>query len=306
MKTFLIILQLLLLPFLAYNQNLVPNGDFEQYSGCPGNTGHLDSALFWVNPNAFSTPDYLNENCPSSPTGVFGYQQPHSGVAYAGFYLGNPTSNSREYAEVPLINPLIAGKCYHLEFYASAGHNNFTTDALHAYFSDTLITGVPVNNLFQFVPQIMNTAGNFIDTLNWTLISGDFVSNGGEHYLILGNFLSYNNTSYLQIANDPCCPSAYGYIDDVSLIETTCTGIEENEVFIADIYPNPAYDKLHVVLNNYAQSIIQVFNGLSQTIFQEHFSHKIDVDVNDFSSGLYFYQIENGKGKYKTGKFLIK
>ena len=50
-------------------QNLVPNGDFEQYSGCPVVLGDFDSLLYWFNPclppygggiNQSGSPDYIN------------------------------------------------------------------------------------------------------------------------------------------------------------------------------------------------------------------------------------------------------
>jgi hypothetical protein len=306
MKFLLKLLFIIIFPFFSFSQNLVPNGNFEQYSGCPGNTGHLDSALFWINPNAFATPDYLNECSSGAYPGVFGYQLPHSGIAYIALFLGNPTSNSREYAEVPLNSTLVSGKCYHLEFFASAAHLNYSTDALHAYFSDTLIIGVPVNNLFQFTPQIINTPGNFMDTLNWTLISGDFMAMGGESYLILGNFFNFSNTSYLQIDTDPCCNQAYAYIDDVSLVEMPCTGLNEISLTQVAVFPNPVHEVLNITLNDYSDSEIQIFNSLTQLVVQKHFSHNTSVNLNQLNAGIYFYIIHNKTGKLKGGKFIIQ
>src|SRR5258705_6338420 len=78
-------------------QNLVPNGDFEQYSGCPSNYNQIDFALFWFNPcippygTAFGqsgSSDYFNA-CASIwqidvPNNFDGYQPAHSGNGYAG------------------------------------------------------------------------------------------------------------------------------------------------------------------------------------------------------------------------------
>ena len=46
----IITIYILLTCGIGYGQNLVPNGDFEQFSGCPTNWGQIDSALFWMNP----------------------------------------------------------------------------------------------------------------------------------------------------------------------------------------------------------------------------------------------------------------
>src|ERR1700704_5421680 len=50
--------------FAGKGQNLVPNGDFEQYSGCPNFAGQMDSCLFWINPAPYppaGSPDYFNQ-----------------------------------------------------------------------------------------------------------------------------------------------------------------------------------------------------------------------------------------------------
>ena len=80
------LITLLLTCRICSAQNLVPNGDFEGYSGCPDNASQFDSTLFWFSPTA-ATPDYFNQ-CATSNVGVpyndFGYQPAHSGGGYAG------------------------------------------------------------------------------------------------------------------------------------------------------------------------------------------------------------------------------
>src|SRR5690606_22419827 len=57
------------------------------------------------------------------------------------------------------------------------------------------------------------------DTLNWVAITGTFVANGTEKYLLLGNFLSDDDTDTLMInpTNLPTIATEAG-IDDVSCI----------------------------------------------------------------------------------------
>ena len=46
---------------IAQINNLVPNGDFEYYTGCPNNLSQIDSAYPWTQPNILgSSSDYLN------------------------------------------------------------------------------------------------------------------------------------------------------------------------------------------------------------------------------------------------------
>ena len=70
-------------------QNLVPNGDFEQYSGCPNYVDQFDSLLLWTSPTDGS-PDYFNAcdtgivNVPSS---LYGFQNAHSGLGRGGIVI---------------------------------------------------------------------------------------------------------------------------------------------------------------------------------------------------------------------------
>src|SRR2546430_1730517 len=74
-------------------QNLVPNGDFEQYSGCPDNTGQFDSVLFWITAGGGVPITYYNQ-CTfnpdvSIPYNISGYQPAFDGSAYTGIQLAN-------------------------------------------------------------------------------------------------------------------------------------------------------------------------------------------------------------------------
>src|SRR6188768_4225873 len=93
-KPLLLFIFFLFFIFMGKGQNLVPNGDFEQYSGCPSQANQLDSALYWLNPHAppyppGGSPDYFNQ-CSvivNVPNTLWGYQPALSGVAYAGVVL---------------------------------------------------------------------------------------------------------------------------------------------------------------------------------------------------------------------------
>ena len=63
-----------------------------------------------------------------------------------------------------------------------------------------------------------------MDTQGWTEIAGDFVAEGGEEYLTIGNFFSAANSG---IVDDTALltyllPGSYYYIDDVRLYCLSC------------------------------------------------------------------------------------
>jgi OOP family OmpA-OmpF porin len=152
-----------------------------------------------------------------------GYQFAHSGDAYAGIFLMQlPYLDAREYLQVELSSSLISEVLYHFEMYVNLCNlSSFAIEDVGIYFSDT-------NDFqpFSVMPQIINSSGFISDTLNWTLISGDYIANGGETYLTIGNFKNDSNTDTTFIGQNSSQLLSYIYVDDVSL--TSSTGISNN------------------------------------------------------------------------------
>src|SRR5690606_33046643 len=113
-----------------------------------------------------------------------------------------------------------AGKTYCVKFYVNISNpSTYGIDGFGAYFGDNNIDTITYCNvpLTYLIPQVQNPQGNIIsDTLNWIAITGTFVANGTEKYLLLGNFLSNANTDTLMI-NPTNLPLIWteGSIDDV-------------------------------------------------------------------------------------------
>lgn len=302
--------------FNVKGQNLVPNGDFEQYSSCPSGFSQLDSALFWINPTvpsaSGSSPDYFNQCATSSGVSVpgnnFGYQPAHSGNGYGGgiFWYGGPSPNYRENFETSLISPLTAGQCYYFEMYvALAEKSDHTTSSLGIYFSNTLVNGINNYLPLPFTPQIVNNIGFITDTMNWTLVSGNYTATGGESYLIIANFNDDANTP-IQQTGFGIFPEAYFYIDDVSL--TPCTGIEDqNQNEAIKIYPNPVGEELKVSglkfkIGEKAEIIITDVSGkeILKSIFSNQHS---TINVQSLKSGVYNLEIRDNENSWRK-KFL--
>jgi hypothetical protein len=291
---------------ICEGQNLVPNGNFEQYTSCPTAPNQVYTSLFWINPSG-SSPDYFNQ-CTSSPeVGIpnnwAGFQQAKSGVAYCGIgvYVQPPHPlNYRENLEVPLVSSLVANSCYYFEMYINLGDTcKYTTDKIGVYFTDTLVTSGNWENL-PYTPQINNSTGNMPDTMNWILVNGTYTATGGESYIVIGNFNSDINTDSM-VVNFNGAHHAYVYIDDVSL--TLCTGINsrDNSTGI-NVYPNPAIDKLIItaVNNDLLEIILQDMS--SRKILQQKFINAISINTAQFAKGIYLYEVRNKNGVVKKGK----
>ncbi|MEO5570223.1 MAG: T9SS type A sorting domain-containing protein [Bacteroidia bacterium] len=286
-------------------QNLVPNGDFEQYVGCPTNSGQIDSALFWINPSVNfpgGSPDYYNA-CSAgmgTPNNYWGYQPTHSGNAYCGIVIWELGFMYREYVETSLVSTLQSNECYHFEMYINLGNNSWenNSDDIGVYFSDTLIDGFTNYLPLPYLPQIENVSGNFPDTVNWTLVSGNYVAHGGENYLIIGNFKNDSNTT---IVGTGGFGIVYLLIDDVSL--SLCTDIkEENQNSAIIIYPNPITDKLSIRINNKELSEIILYDITSRKLLQQKFTNSVTLNTEQLAKGIYLYEVRNKNGVIKKGK----
>jgi OOP family OmpA-OmpF porin len=184
LRSFRIILVFVCFAFSFKGQvNFVPNPSFEQYNTCPDLSSHIGDADYWFNPSSHS-PDYFNFCSPNTyywvPINFFGSQIANTGDAYAG--IGAACYNgTREYIAIRLIDSLVAGKKYYIEFFVSlSDSSNYATDDIGMYFSNDSISISTIDSL-GFIPQIQNQQGFFlIDKINWVKIQGHYIAGGGK------------------------------------------------------------------------------------------------------------------------------
>lgn len=283
---------------LRAQTNLVPNGSFETYSTCPTQLSNTSQQLMlatgWVVPSA-GTPDYFNTcalptNNVSVPQNTYGYQTPRSGNAYAGFYAFTnpivPTDNIREYLQIGLAQPLIAGKTYYFKMYVNLANSILFRKAasnIGAYFSVAAITK-PDNGPFTVTPHIQSS--NFLtDTVNWTEISGSYVSTGGERFLTIGRFGNENTVTTKPLNGDVTPNSAYYYIDDVSLIDSCYQFNALNSILGSDAAYNCIEKPMNITLN--------VQNAITTNYVWS--TAESTPSINVTSPGTYWVKMSTGK-----------
>ena len=230
----------LLITTVLNAQNLVPNPSFEIISSCPTNQGQLNKAVPWFSPTYYTgldMSDLLNECSPtfpisdvSIPNNGWGYQYPRTGKGYAGVESFNLMDGAREYISVKLDSALIAGKTYCVGFYASLENKDtftvYSIDRMGAYLSSTAIN-LNTYHYIPVIPQIENPKGHFLsDTLNWMLVSGTYIAQGGEQYITIGNFYPTDSVNYIptNITNT----ASYYYLDDVSVYDCNAPAYAAN------------------------------------------------------------------------------
>jgi len=227
-------------------QNLVLNPSFEELQSCPDNW--FD---FFVLKDCFpiltGSPDVFNICCDDSinagvPSNFFGHQHPRTGDGYTGLalillqlnLLDTTITDSSIFDEqfgMKLKNQLIQNKKYCVSFFVSLAnrYTNIATDAISmlllsdslpiVYFSppeDTIYARFP-----QIIhPQINNPSGNIIkDTLSWIKIEGEFIAQGDEKYLYIGNFKRLRDIHWeiVPYTDHLGGTESYYYIDDVAV-----------------------------------------------------------------------------------------
>lgn len=209
--------------FYCFGQvNLVFNSSFESYTTCPTAGSQLTYASPWYAPTNDNA-DYFN-SCSVSYTVPqnFGsyYLYANTGNAYSAIWAYNvPGNDYREYIQTQLSSPMVNGTCYYVEFYyVLANICQYPIKKLAANLSDTAIYTTGTGLVLNIPPHIYSFSGKYeSDTINWSKISGIYISTGGEQFLTIGNFYGDTNTSTM---TNPAgtYPGAYYFIDDVSVI----------------------------------------------------------------------------------------
>ena len=218
MGKFTLLLLTLLISGVITAQNLVPNPSFELNSGCPGGIAAINN--WYIIGNHSGSPDAFHTCSPGTfgvPGNVFGNQLPRTGNCYIGFVTYFISPGFREYCQIQLTSPLVAGQTYLAEMYVSLSDGSgYGTDGYQFYFSNTAVLGLGTNQaLTIYTPQVANPIGNFItDQVGWVRVFGSFVAAGGEQYLTIGNFKNDAATNYAVV---PGWNWNYSYIDDVSV-----------------------------------------------------------------------------------------
>lgn len=224
------------------SSNLVFNPSFEDYVDCPKkieSKGVLTVVEGWYQPTAGSA-DYYNR-CATRECGVpqnkLGYQMPHSGNGYCGIYCSK--NEYREYLQTELREPLKAGVRYRVSFHVCLSENStVAVSTIGALFTSDRISDTAKNILMKksqrslgsLVNQVISTSYSpqvvsdriLADTAEWMEIGGEFIAEGGELFLTIGNFFDVAHSGIAEYDwLSQMLTGSYYYIDDVSVIQVS-------------------------------------------------------------------------------------
>ncbi len=294
-------------------QNLVVNGDFEEFSNCPNSPSsplqipyEVTKCNNWDSPT-YGTSDYFNV-CSNNatvqvPVNYVGSQNAHSGNGYLGFAsiyqvgMGTDGYNGPmwwEYIEGHLSPALEQGKIYKLSIEVSlAEYSDLMINELGVYFSKNPVS-TPNTAALTVIPQcVFNEPNYFRDSLNWIHLETNYMASGGEEYITIGNFRdNLTNDTVRRYSSSQPPLITYFYIDDVVLKEEihptsnifTPNGDGINDLWLFS-FPGSKGMKI-TIINRWGNLIkegdLKGFSWDGKT-----------KDGNDCSDGTYFYRVSN-------------
>ncbi|ASV29264.1 flagellar motor protein MotB [Maribacter cobaltidurans] len=222
-----------------YGQNLVKNPSFEHYKNCPKQLGNLKHDLIdWDTPTLGST-DYFHgcSQAMGTPKNFNGEQPADFGEGYVGLYLYAP-DDYREYLQASLTETLKKGDKYVLSFYVSlAERSDFAIKEFGILFSEDSLN-VETNkvlsrmHLSRLPGNVSNTfeisySDFYSDNKEWVRVEKEFIANGTENFLVIGNFKDNKRTQKFKTKRR-ATKGSYYYLDMVSVISLKNNGRQTN------------------------------------------------------------------------------
>lgn len=270
----------------CFGQNLVPNPSFEVFSNCPTISWSIPYLQFWNIPaNHIGSTDYINA-CDSTftlgvPQNNGGFQYARTGNGYIGQYIGHiylsPTVY-REYLQVRLIQPLMAGVTYRVGAYISLGDNSyFYSDQYGFHLSDSAIGSDPVLHYLPVVPQVESSGNYFQNDSEWTFIGGQYIATGGEEYLTIGNFRHDSLTGAIPTGfTGNILAGTYVFIDDVVVEEMNPLAVPPPIDSDVNVYPTVLSSGQEITVESIdksgSQQLITVLDMMGREVFRDSFT----------------------------------
>ncbi|MGZ3863951.1 MAG: OmpA family protein [Bacteroidia bacterium] len=234
MKRCLAIIFLLHFASLFRAQNLIPDSSFEFNKAIPTDFSAIGYSNTWSRAS-MGTTDLFSKNdrrknkysIVDVPQNVMGFQFPHSGNSYAGFFLFSH-GDYREYLQTALTTPLKKNKTYLFSVWINLANLSqtyidqigvcFTNEEKH-YESGDVITGLD--------PVYIKLGKAGSDTMRWNKVSVRYKAKGDETHVLFGSFdiNRIRKTGFKfpkkikTIINKNSQRDAYYLVDDVCLIE---------------------------------------------------------------------------------------
>ena len=150
---------------------------------------------------------------------------------------------------------------------------------------------------FQFSPNSVNAVCG--DTIEWVLSSGHHTTTSATIPNCAAAWSSPINVFIPTYNIVVACPGTYNYKSSVdvsmtgTIVVTGATGTTSiNNNYFSTSYPNPFSSKL--TIETFGADMISLYNAVGEkikTILLQHGQTKMEIDMTDYTDGIYFYSI---------------
>lgn len=295
----------------SHSQNLVPNHSFEEYNYCPtwftSNASQFDQMIVdWYVPFSHKgTSDYWHGCHSSYPNNNSGIQYAQHGQGYIGLHAYQTYyKDTREYAMVELISSLEKDVSYTLSMWVSlADKCEVAVNGIGmALLSDTQMQSIPNQSHGNFVygiPYALIAQQPVSDKVNWVQLKTEYIANGDEKYVLLGNLLSGAQNTEMDLVTWHNSPkSAYYYIDNITVMKTSeyIASNKEIDKKSFTVYPNPATDIINIESENEIVKSIEIIDVNGKSIPLNSINNQT-IDISSLANGVYFLKIKSNTGE---------
>lgn len=240
-KVIYFILILALTNTIGLSQNILPNGDFEQFSAIPTSWGQSILCNGWSKLNngptmyPYGSPDYFHtsgSNFAQLPNSGTATVSPFSGSAIMGFVTyGEYFVDYREYISHQLSPPMIGGESYTISFWLTNGSANYTysrsSNHIGVRFSNSMLIQ-DTSEVIETIPHI--DIQNEVWNTTWHFYSFNFVADSSYNFITIGNFYNDSLTTSSVHVNTVPSTNAYYFIDGIQIKPQKVT-IQSDSVF---------------------------------------------------------------------------
>ncbi len=207
----------------AASDNIIPNPSFEMYASPPigwfYKGEHYSTVMKYWSSATNASPDVFGPRVRVPAHWMekgFGKQIPRTGHSMSGvtvYGCGQGKPHCREYIQIQMSEPLVAGQDYWAEMWVSHLPQSLRTNNIGFYFSENKIEEI-TDGLLAFNSQVK--ADEILEGKNhkWLKVCGRFRAETEAEYLIIGNFLPDSLTK-TKPADEGSLPFGYYYIEDV-------------------------------------------------------------------------------------------
>ena len=135
------------------------------------------------------------------------------------------------------------------------------------------------------------------------ILLDDFIADGGEQFITIGNSFNNNETNALQLNDNVTFNSSYYYFDNIRLEKCSSTGISAIDPSSIVVFPNPASQA--VFMDSPIGSHWSIFDGNGKRIKSGYSNSSREmIDASLMASGLYLLSIVY-EGKHYSKKIVI-